>query len=277
MNCVAAIGYRAPGVLNNVPVAEMWHTSGTGFFYGKLIYDDPDQSKRLYSTYLVTAKHVIKGYETLQKNDPSVGNMKIRVNQLTKNVGATEFQLLQEVAVPGSAWIDNPNGKDVSIIQVNLTNLRDKNYEFAFFSSDTMVAKIDKLHELGTAAGDGVFVLGFPIDMAGIQKNYVIVRQGVIARIDELLDHASDYLMIDAFVFPGNSGGPVILRPEFLSISGTKNNANAYLIGLVNESIDYLDVAKDVQTNRPRIVFEENTGLTNASPVDYIEDTIPKA
>jgi hypothetical protein len=38
---------------------------------------------------------------------------------------------------------------------------------------------------------DGVFVLGFPMGLAGTQRNYVVVRQGAIARIGEMLDNAS--------------------------------------------------------------------------------------
>lgn len=272
-NCVVAIGYVGPGVQNGIQVPQVWHTGGTGFFYGKLAQNDPDVAKRQYSVFLVTAKHVVKGYEKLQRENPSIGNIKIRVNQLGQQPHATEFDI-NDIADTDTKWVDNPNGKDVSVIGINLGKLREKQYESSFFTSDTMVANIDKLREIGVNAGDGVFVLGFPMDMAGIQKNYVIVRQGVIARINELLDGASDSLLLDAFVFPGNSGGPVILRPELVSITGTKNNLNAYLIGLVNSFQPYTDVAISPQTGHPRIIFEENSGLSNVSPVDYIDNTI---
>jgi hypothetical protein len=38
--------------------------------------------------------------------------------------------------------------------------------------------------------------------LAGLQRNYVIVRQGVIARISEMIEGASTTFMRDAFVFP---------------------------------------------------------------------------
>lgn len=74
--------------------------------------------------------------------------------------------------------------------------------------------------------------------------------------------------------FPGNSGGPVIIKPEFTHIEGTKSQNESRLIGLVKSYIPYTDVAISPQTGRPRVVFEENTGLTNVEPVDYIIDTI---
>jgi hypothetical protein len=67
------------------------------------------------------------------------------------------------------------------------------------------------LKNLEVAAGDGVFVLGFPTGLAGVQRNYVIVRQGCIARISEMLDGAAPGFLIDAPVYPGNSGGPVVM------------------------------------------------------------------
>jgi hypothetical protein len=36
----------------------------------------------------------------------------------------------------------------------------------------------------------------------------------------------------------------------------------------------YQDVAVSVQTKRPRIIFEENSGLTDVIPMDDVEDTI---
>jgi hypothetical protein len=139
---------------------------------------------------------VIDGYDVIQKEHPEYGNIKIRVNQLDETARATEFDLFADLTDKDVKWVNNPNGKDVVIIPINLQKRRDLKYDSMFFASDLNVAKIDKLKEIGTSAGDGVFVLGFPMDMAGKQKNYVIVRQGVIARISELLDRASDSLLL---------------------------------------------------------------------------------
>ena len=49
------------------------------------------------------------------------------------------------------------------------------------------------------------------------------------------------------------------------------------MIGLVSSYVPYRDVAISNQTNRPRIIFEENTGLTNIIPVDDIEKTAKNA
>ena len=66
----------------------------------------------------------------------------------------------------------------------------------------------------------------------------------------------------------------MILRPEITSISGTKSQTNAYLIGVVIDYRPYIDTAVSQQTRRPRISFEENSGLADVRPVDVVNEAI---
>jgi hypothetical protein len=111
--------------------------------------------------------------------------------------------------------------------------LKSLKLESGFFASDQHSFTKSQLSDAGVSAGDGVFVLGFPMGLAGENRNYAIVRQGSIARISEYLDGKTKSFLIDLFVFPGNSGGPVILKPEINSIQGTKSNSKAMLVGVV--------------------------------------------
>jgi hypothetical protein len=111
--------------------------------------------------------------------------------------------------------------------------------------------------------------------LSGETRNYVIARQGAIARISEYLDNsASKSFLVDAFVFPGNSGGPVILKPEVFSVEGTKSQQKALLLGVVQSYQPYVDIAVSRQTNHPRITFEENSGLATIIPVDFINELV---
>src|SRR3990172_1553482 len=78
----------------------------------------------------------------------------------------------------------------------------------------------------------------------------------------------------DTAQFPGNSGGPVIIEPSAGSIEGTKPITGSYLIGIVSGYLPYQDIAISAQTRRPRIVFEENSGLASVHPVDFVSQTI---
>src|SRR5205814_3445547 len=141
-----------------------------------------------------------------------------------------------------------------------LNFLLEQGIRFSYFRSETHVADRSKALELGISEGDGVYSLGFPMGLVGGERNFVIVRQGAIARIRDALAGTTKEFLIDAAIFPGNSGGPVVTRPELASIQGTKAQNAAYLVGLVKAYIPYQDAAISLQTRRPRIVFEENSG-----------------
>jgi hypothetical protein len=80
--------------------------------------------------------------------------------------------------------------------------------------------------------------------------------------------------MIDSFVFPGNSGGPVVLKTDLNAIQGTKAQHKAALIGLVTSYRSYTEVAVSPQTKHARVLFEENSGLADVLPLNYVEETI---
>jgi S1-C subfamily serine protease len=122
--------------------------------------------------------------------------------------------------------------------------------------------------------GDGAYALGFPMGLVGEERNFVIVRQGSIARIRDALAGFSKEILVDVAIFPGNSGGPVVTKPEIAAIQGTLAQTTAYLLGVVKGYIPYLDVAISTQTKKPRIIFEENSGLAAVIPIDYVIEAI---
>ena len=126
---------------------------------------------------------------------------------------------------------------------------------------------------LGVSTGDGIFVLGFPNGIRGKTKNYVIVKKGIIARYDEeLLKEA--HFFIDSSAYPGNSGGPIIYKPELVAIQNTKFISRSALIGIISEGITFQEIAISEQTGRPRIAFEEQTGIIKVVPIDFVIEAI---
>ena len=88
------------------------------------------------------------------------------------------------------------------------------------------------------AEGDGVFILGFPVGwIPGTgRQDYPIVRQGVFdanPRMELNSDH--DTFLVDGSGFPGNSGGPVVTKPQFVGVLGTKNVTAPFLVGMVSQ------------------------------------------
>lgn len=285
-DAVVALGSMRPVEHPGQPCRLQWTTEGTGFLYGYLVKDNPDPKKRQYEIYLVTNRHVIKEHVREQLSErinwqpsgfrgecasaqPDPNTIMVRINPVSSSAKGRQFPL------PIDKWFFHPNENvDVAAIRLNARILKEQGLMDAFFSSDELAADKQKLKKIGVSAGDGVFVLGFPMNLAGIQRNYVIVREGCIARITDMLQGVSPDFLLDTFIFPGNSGSPVILRPEVTSITGTPAQTKAYLIGIVSEYETYTDVAISAQTHRPRISFEENSGLAVVLPVDFINEAI---
>jgi S1-C subfamily serine protease len=269
INSVVALGTMQSLTDVGQPPRFEWQTAGTGFFYGRTVQDDPDPLKRQYEIYLVTAKHVVQDF--LSANN----DLSVRVNPKGSASQGREFAITSRSQPGFGTWFCHPDQTiDVAAVQVSFPFLKAQGIEPSFFAVDQHVANRELLRKLEVEAGDGIFVLGFPMGLSGAQRNYVIVRQGAIARIGHMLGRVLPTFMIDAFVFPGNSGGPVVLRPETASIAGTKGQSSAYLIGFVTAYRPYVDTAVSQQTGHSRITFEENSGLADVLPTDVIDEAI---
>jgi S1-C subfamily serine protease len=253
-DCVVAIG---------TDVAEgerRWIASG--FLYG---HPSSGGDKRVvdYHVYLVTNRHVLAG----------LSKAYLRCNpQVDKRAREFDLSLFGENK---PLWFTHPDAQvDVAVMPINFDLLQESGMQVAYFQGDQHIATIDTMNALGVTEGDFAYVLGFPMGLVGEHRNAVIVRSGTLARVRDLLARSSKIFLVDAFVFPGNSGGPVVLKPEAIAIEGTKPQVAPYLIGVVQAYVPYQDVAVSAQTGRPRVIFEENAGLAAVHPVDFIEETI---
>jgi len=84
---------------------------------------------------------------------------------------------------------------------------------------------------------------------------------------------------IDAFAFPGNSGSPVFLKPSPIrfdegGISIGRDQLGGKFVGIIGEYLPYQEIAISTQTGRPRVVFEENTGLSKVWSVTFIKQIV---
>jgi hypothetical protein len=269
LNRVVAIGRKetTPG-----PTLGKWIGEASGFFYGE--FDQKlNETQRTYLFYLVTNRHVIEEHRAATN-----GPLSVRLNRKSGGpVQEVDFPLI----IGGlPTWYSNPDPLiDVAVVTVNGVMLQQMGIDFDYFKSDLDILSRVKAKELGLAEGYGVFVLGFPMGLVGTEQDYVIVREGSIARIRDTLDSPTTVrnFLIDSFIFPGNSGGPVVLRPEpsEASFAGEKPPIRtAYLLGVVMSYVSYQDTAFSLQTKRPRVTFEENSGLAQIIPADYIDETI---
>lgn len=101
-----------------------------------------------------------------------------------------------------------------------------------------------------------------------------IVRRGTISLIN-----TDKTFYIDGSAFPGNSGSPVFIKPSVLRYDGKHahfggENIGGRFIGIVGEYITYKEIAVSIQTERPRVIFEENTGLSKVWSATFLTDII---
>lgn len=203
---------------------------------------------------LVTAKHVIHDRQGRLFTD-----LAYRLNQAS---GSSQLLRDADLVVAGAgSWFVSPN-HDVAV-------------RFLPFVQGALVKAIplDRfVEEKQVEAGTPIAVLGFPMGLRSTQHARPIARRGMVARAE------STTVIADVLVFPGNSGGPVLYVPAFktggVSFGGAEVVPHEMLVGVVVSFIPYSDVAISLQTSRPRVVFEENSGLANLVPAWVARDFV---
>ena len=119
-------------------------------------------------------------------------------------------------------------------------------------------------------AGAPIFIIGFPLGLRSEDYATPILRRGMVSRSD------SSGILVDALVFAGNSGGPVVYAPSTPLGVGLSSPVlqGQWLVGLTTGYIPFIDVAISTNTKRPRVTFEENSGLCSVVPATHIMDLL---
>lgn len=199
---------------------------------------------------LVTASHVVKDKQNLQYRRIDVENDEIIItDQELINAGAGQwfFSDTDDLACRFFGW---PSAK-----------------------KPPTVIPLDKtLSPEDLQPGAPLLVLGFPSGLKKEFYNKPLARQGMIARSEK------DKIIIEAFVFPGNSGGPVIYVPylKFGRAIQSPLVNEEMLIGVIASYISYREKAISPHTGRTRIIFEENSGLSEVIPIRAVKDLISR-
>ena len=211
--------------------------------------------------YLITAKHIIKDQDSGALKD---GEMYVFLNAKKGNMNFRKIQDIKSNFKVEWVFHSNPN-VDIAIIPwpLDLTN------DDVRVVPEELFTKSDRIFELYD-----IFFLSYQPGIEMTAKIAPVFKTGTVGIIN---DDKSFY--INASAFPGNSGSPVFLKPSPMrfdedNIPVGGNNLDGTFIGIVGNYITYQEVAVSVQTRRPRIVFEENTGLSKVWPVEFIQEIL---
>lgn len=251
LKSLVAIGDRSRNEFN---------CKATGFLIGFIVRNSKDPEKRKYRVFLATNRHVFEGREFVD----------LRFNK--KNGKSKVFRQSLRFSNQEPRWLAHRYKKvDLALLMISTQILEANDIDY-FFINEEFCAYFKDFKKIGISIGDDIYILGYPLGLAGKVQNYACIKSGIIARFDKELVRENKAYLIDASVFPGNSGGPVILKPVIASIDGTKAVAKPYLLGIISSSIPYEEELYTHQTIPPSVVSleRENSGLAFVVTTDFL-------
>lgn len=212
-----------------------FHPLGTGFL---LSY------KNVY--LLVTCKHVA---------EKDQNNFHVLFNSNDGKVIVRPLSNLKKLF--NKDWIFHEK-EDIAVIVFGV----DEQSDALIFIPESFTERYNDLE-----VGDDCFFLGYPMGITGKESAYPLARSGIIST-----KYGNETLLIDGNAYPGNSGGPIFLKPSAFNYESSEIGKirPPKLMGMLFEVISYQDVAISQQTQQPRVIFSENASLAKAYSVDKI-------
>lgn len=263
LQAVVAVGVKATPKLP-MEFGQPMEATATGFLYGYPRSGDRNDQTTGFSLWLVTCKHVIQ--DAIDCNHEEV---MVRFNKAS-NAGMQTFRIpLRQDGGPG--WTFHPKA-DVAVIPTSWPDLESKGVQWETFAAGRNTLSSEDAAKAGLSEGDDVFVVGFPTGWRAGRQDYPIVRHGVLAQIQGWLndDHAT--FLVDGSGFPGNSGGPVVTRPQSIAITGTQLLSAAWLVGMVSER-RFSPISSDPYSD-VNWQLKETADLIEVVPMNAIDETI---
>lgn len=254
MDAVVALGVELPG--------NKKHWVGTGFLVGRKEQDSPDR----VTVYIITNKHVVRNQRQLYvrfSNNGAAGVKDLPMSLVNKE-GAKIYS-------------EHPSPNvDIVAIQIIPQVILDNNLSLNFFGLDAHSLMLNQMQSTGVDEGSLVYALGFPMNLVDDSVKAPLCRLGCISRVADAFvnPQSAATFLVDAQTFPGNSGGPIISRPEYVSVNNTPTNISVNLIGILSAYIPYRDTLVSQQTGQSVMIREENSGLTVVHPVDRIKEVV---
>lgn len=232
---------------------------GTGFFVSRKVAENQ------VKPFLVTNKHVLDGCNSIviRMKEKESDNLKI-MDATIKNGNTILYQVH-----------DNPN-IDIAVLPLDGAVIMQNNLEFPSFDIDDNALSSAELRASGVDEGTLIYMLGFTMGRVNQASGDPICRLGCVARINEAQIQEEQNILIDIQNFPGNSGSPIINKPEIISIEGTPNLNRSVLVGIIHSYLPYEDTLISTQTKKVVEIRTENSGLAYAHPVEYITEIIDK-
>lgn len=233
---------------------------GTGFFVIKKM-----KGREAYLPFMVTNRHVIENNDTIviRLKEKDTGELKIIDMPVVDN-GKKLYSTSSDLNI------------DIAVASLNGSYIITNNLEFAAFDIDEHAVSSSEFLTKGGDEGTYIYMLGFPMGLVNVDSNAPICRGGCVARIDSKEIKKTKNILLDIQNFPGNSGSPIISKPEIVGIEGEPVLNKSVLIGIIHGYLPYKESLINSQTHEIVEIRSENSGIAVANPTEFIRMLVDK-
>jgi hypothetical protein len=216
--------FNNPIVLQNGDTLKKayFNVVGTGVLFGH-----PDTSN--HNVYLVTAKHVV--YDPAKNWFPE--KLRIRFSWFADKSVFEHFgsEVILRNRNNEIYWRPHPiDNFDLAVCQLNIS------IKEAGRSTVSPVRLENLATENESFEGANILLFGYPGAVGISYWSKPLVRQGIISYVD-VQDFGKKPILIDAMVFPGNSGGPVFTIPTGMTRTGSMQvGGRSTFLGIVSKA-----------------------------------------
>ncbi len=173
---------------------------------------------------LVTATHVLEAIPT------DVATLSLRIKS------GDDYKLILvpvQIRLKGAPlWVKHPQ-VDVAAMNVTLPKMAD-----VTVCSTELLATDELIKRYEIHPGDELLVLGFPLGVESNSSGFPVLRSARIANFPIVPIASYPTFLLDITVFPGNSGGPVILDTRNRVYDGTLHPGSVNLVmGIVSQEL----------------------------------------
>ena len=193
---------------------------------------------------LISNKHVLLGSEDISESDRKII---IHLNQ-KRDDGMPDLGNIHQFNIGNfeHRYYPHPN-PDIDLACFDVTDILGENVHFTYVDKD----HLNPIDYSKVAPGSEVIFVGYPENRYDTVNNLPLIRTGSIASMPDVDFNGRGQIVIDAQVFPGQSGSPVFVK------SGSQTS----FLGVVYQTMVKDSQLQILPTNTPRIGVEQMLGL----------------
>ncbi len=159
--------------------------------------------------------------------------------------------------------------RDVAVLPLDPDRLSADAIRYQTFDVSGGALNSWQMGHRGIGEGDDVLLLGFTPERVRFRP-VTMVRRGIIARIQDCYRGQSPTFLVDATIFAGNTGSPVVIRPARGRKGDPLTHPTIHLIGLVSDSLPNPEGPIRHDGEGRTMLVRVHTGLVRVVPVDAI-------